>query len=96
MNVVRLPDVLDFVEAASLGCRFMTAFNGVVHQGRVAAGIWVAIHGCGGVGLSVIMIASALGANVVGVDIDDEKLEMAKSLGAQAVVNEIRQGDPAE
>lgn len=93
-NLVRLPDALDFVEAASLGCRFMTAFRGVVDQGRVAAGVWVAVHGCGGVGLSAIMIASALGANVVGIDIDDEKLERARALGARATVNAKTAGDP--
>ena len=63
VNLVRLPDELDFVEAASLGCRFMTAFRGVVDQGRVTGGDFVAIHGCGGVGLSATMIASALGAD---------------------------------
>jgi alcohol dehydrogenase len=86
-NVVRLPDDLDFVEAASLGCRFMTAFRGVVDQGRVSGGDWVAIHGCGGVGLSATMIAASLGAYVIGVDIDDEKLNLAITLGAKMILN---------
>jgi alcohol dehydrogenase len=86
-NLVRLPDDIDFVEAASLGCRFMTAFHGVVDQGRLKAGEWLAVHGCGGVGLSAIMIASALGAHVVAVDIDDTKLELAKHMGAASLVN---------
>lgn len=87
VNLVRLPDELDFVTAASLGCRFVTSFRAVVDQGRVSAGQWVAVHGCGGVGLSAIMIAHASGANVVAIDIDDEKLEFATGLGAAAAVN---------
>ncbi len=87
VNLVRLPEEIDFVTAASLGCRFVTAFRAIVDQGRVGAGQWVAVHGCGGVGLSAIMIASALGANVVGVDIGDDKLDLARAAGACATVN---------
>lgn len=87
VNLVRLPQTLDFVAAASLGCRFVTSFRGLVAQGRVSAGQWVAVHGCGGVGLSAIMIASALGASVVAVDITPEKLDLARSIGAVATVN---------
>jgi len=86
-NLVKLPDEIDFATAASLGCRFVTSFRGVVDQGKVSGGQWVAIHGCGGVGLSAIMIANAFGANVVAIDIDDEKLAFAKSIGAVATVN---------
>lgn len=71
VNLVALPDTLTFDTAASLGCRFVTSFRAVVDQGRVSAGQWVAVHGCGGVGLSAIMIASAAGANVVAVDISE-------------------------
>jgi len=95
INLVRLPDELDFVTAASLGCRFATAFRGVVDQGRVIAGQWVAVHGCGGVGLSAIMIASALGANVVAIDIEDEKLNFARSVGAVATINGAETKDVA-
>jgi len=82
INLVRLPDELDFVTAASLGCRFATSFRAIVSQGRVTAGDWVAVHGCGGVGLSSIMIARAIGANVIAVDIKTEILKFAESLGA--------------
>lgn len=75
------------VTAASLGCRFVTSFRAIVEQGEVSAGQWVAMHGCGGVGLSAIMIANALGANVVAVDITDEKLDFARTIGAAATVN---------
>ena len=74
INLVRLPEEIDFVTAASLGCRFITSFRAVVSQARTQAGQWVAVHGCGGVGLSAIMIAAALGAVVVAIDIDDDKL----------------------
>jgi alcohol dehydrogenase len=87
INLVRLPDELDFVTAASLGCRFVTSFRAVVDQGQVSAGQWVAVHGCGGVGLSAIMIARAMNARVVAIDIDDEKLEFARGIGAEALVN---------
>lgn len=87
VNLVRLPDEMTFETAASLGCRFATSFRAVVDQGRVSAGQWVAVHGCGGVGLSAIMIATALGANVIAVEIAEEKLARARQLGAAATIN---------
>ncbi|WP_321373777.1 zinc-dependent alcohol dehydrogenase family protein [uncultured Draconibacterium sp.] len=87
INLVHLPDEIDFVTAASLGCRFITSFRAVIDQGKVIAGQWVAVHGCGGVGLSAINIASGAGANVIAVDIDDEKLQLAKKLGANILIN---------
>jgi alcohol dehydrogenase len=86
-NLVRLPEQIDFVEAASLGCRFITSFRAVAFQGRVQPGVWVAVHGCGGIGLSAIMIANAMGAQVIGVDINAKALKMAESLGAVATIN---------
>ncbi|MCC6603892.1 MAG: zinc-dependent alcohol dehydrogenase family protein [Anaerolineae bacterium] len=87
VNLVRLPESVAFETAASLGCRFVTSFRAVVDQGKVRAGEWVAVHGCGGVGLSAIMIASALGANVIAIDIADDKLDFARQMGATATVN---------
>ena len=80
--------------AASLGCRFGTAYRAVVAQGRLArdAGQWLAVHGCGGVGLSAVMIGSALGARVLAVDIDPAALALAQSLGAEVTVD-ARQAD---
>jgi len=86
-NLVALPDEIDFVTASSLGCRFATSFRAVVDQGKVAAGQWVAVHGCGGVGLSAIMIAAAFGARVIAVDIADDKLDFARSIGTESLVN---------
>ena len=86
-NLVFLPESMDFVSAASLGCRFVTAFHGMVDQVQVRAGEWVVIYGCGGIGLSAIQIANAIGAKVIAVDIGEEKLAMAKELGAHFTVN---------
>jgi len=87
VNLVALPDQLSLAVAASLGCRYGTAFRAVVHQGRVRPGEWVAVHGCGGVGLSAIQVAVAAGARVVAVDIAPGALELARALGAQEAVD---------
>jgi len=86
-NLVRVPAAMDFVTAASLGCRFATSFRALVHQAELRSGEWIAVHGCGGVGLSAILIARALGASVVAVDIDEAKLRMAAALGASVALN---------
>jgi alcohol dehydrogenase len=93
INLVHVPEELTFVAAASLGCRFITSFRAIVDQGQVSGGQWVAVHGCGGVGLSAIMIANALGANVVAIDIADEKLDFARSIGAAATINAAKTED---
>jgi len=86
-NLVALDESISFNAAASLGCRFITAFRGIVDQGQLKPGQWLAIHGCGGVGLSGVMIASALGAQVIAIDVNHEALALAQSLGACAVLN---------
>lgn len=96
VNLARLPEELDFVSAASLGCRFITAFRGVTAQGRVTAGEWVVIHGCGGVGLSGVMIATALGAQVIAVDINEAALDLARELGAVHTLNGRTEADVVE
>ncbi|MGI9546861.1 MAG: zinc-dependent alcohol dehydrogenase family protein [Flavobacteriaceae bacterium] len=87
VNLVRLPEEMDFVSAASLGCRFITAYRAVKDQGRLQQGQLLAVHGCGGVGLSAIQIAKALDARVVAIDITDEKCEFATNLGADYTIN---------
>ncbi|GHG94078.1 zinc-dependent alcohol dehydrogenase family protein [Streptomyces lanatus] len=87
VNLVAVPEEMSFATAASLGCRFATAFRAVVQQGRVAAGEWVAVHGCGGVGLSAVMIAAASGARVVAVDVSPQALELARKFGAAQCVD---------
>jgi alcohol dehydrogenase len=87
VNLVGLPDDLDCVTAASLGCRFATSFRAVAAQARIQPGEWVAVHGCGGVGLSAVMIAAAMDARVIAIDIDPAALVLAESLGAVAGIN---------
>ncbi|MBY8878461.1 zinc-dependent alcohol dehydrogenase family protein [Actinacidiphila acidipaludis] len=87
VNLVALPDGMAYATAAALGCRFATAYRAVVSQGRARPGTWVAVHGCGGVGLSAIMIAAALGARVVAVDTSAAALERARALGAAVCVD---------
>ncbi|MEU9057339.1 zinc-dependent alcohol dehydrogenase family protein [Streptomyces sp. NPDC048430] len=87
VNLVAVPEGLSSATAAGLGCRFATAFRAVVGQGRVAPGEWVAVHGCGGVGLSAVMIAVACGARVVAVDVSRQALELARAFGASACVD---------
>jgi propanol-preferring alcohol dehydrogenase len=89
-NLIHLPDGVEFVEASAMGCRFMTAFHGVTQRGKVGPGEWVAVYGAGGVGLSAIQIATAMGANVIAVDISDDKLDFAKQVGAVETVNSTR------
>jgi len=86
-NLVPLPDSVDSATAASLGCRFGTAFRATLRQGRLTAGEFVAVHGCGGAGLSAVLIAVASGARVVAVDISPEALELAREFGAAATVD---------
>lgn len=92
-NLIRLPDNVDETTAAAIGCRYMTGYHGVV-RGKVRPGDWVAVQGAGGVGLSAIQVATALGAQVIAVDIDDAKLEKAKQEGAVAAVNAKRENVP--
>ncbi len=95
VNLVALPDSVDFVTAASLGCRFATAFRALGAHGRLEPGDWLAVHGCGGVGLSAVMIAVALGARVIAVDVAGAALARARELGAAAAVDASRDPDPA-
>ncbi|NEY33224.1 alcohol dehydrogenase catalytic domain-containing protein [Streptomyces sp. PRKS01-65] len=95
VNLVAVPGDMSFATAASLGCRFATAFRAVVQQGRVAAGEWVAVHGCGGVGLSAVMIAAAAGARVVAVDVSPAALELARTFGAERCVDAAGTEDTA-
>jgi alcohol dehydrogenase len=86
-NLVEVPDGVDAMDIAGLGCRFATAFHGVSERADISPGDWVAVHGCGGVGLSAVQVASALGGNVIAIDIIEEKLEKARELGATATLD---------
>jgi D-arabinose 1-dehydrogenase-like Zn-dependent alcohol dehydrogenase len=87
VNLVALPDSLDAIAAASLGCRFATAYRAVLDQGRASPGEWVAVHGCGGVGLSAVQVAVAAGARVVAVDVSKAALDLAEQIGAEVLID---------
>ena len=99
-NLVRLPDDVDFVSAAALGCRFATSFHALTAQAGMAAGEWLVVFGCGGVGLSAVLVARALRARVVAIDPSADARALAKRLGADftlpaydpALVAELTQG----
>lgn len=95
VNLVPLPEPLGFGAAASLGCRFATSFRGVVDRVRVGPGESVVVFGCGGVGLSAVMIAAALGARVLAVDVQPARLELAREFGADVTLDAGRT-DPVE
>jgi alcohol dehydrogenase len=86
-NLVRLPDSMTFRTAASLGCRFATAFRAITVHGAPEPGDWLVVHGCGGAGLSCVHIGAALGARVVAVDVAPAALDLARELGATAVLS---------
>lgn len=94
LNLVALPEAVSFVAAACLGCRFATAFRAITMHGRLTAGDWLAVHGCGGVGLSAIMIAVALGGRVIAVDISPAALALAAKFGAEHVIDAGKDADP--
>ncbi|KGN42041.1 zinc-dependent alcohol dehydrogenase family protein [Knoellia aerolata] len=85
-NLVAVPPQVEFATAASLGCRFATAYRALVDRARVVEGEWVTVVGAGGLGLSAVMIARALGARVVAVDRNEEALAVASRLGADHVL----------
>ncbi len=93
LNLVRLPPGVDFVAAAGLGCRYTTAYHAVVNRARVQPGEWVAVFGTGGLGLSAVQVAAAVGARVVAVDLREQALRRALAEGAAAAVHASSQ-DP--
>lgn len=87
LNCIALPEGVDALTAAALGCRYMTAWRAVADRGNLRGGEFIVIQGCGGVGLAAIQISAALGGRTIAVDIDDRKLAKAKEAGAIATVN---------
>jgi D-arabinose 1-dehydrogenase-like Zn-dependent alcohol dehydrogenase len=85
-NLVALPEGLGAEPAAVLGCRFATAYRALLQVARLRPGEWVAVHGCGGVGLSAVMIAAAAGARVIALDVAEGALARARELGAELAV----------
>ncbi|WP_120338492.1 alcohol dehydrogenase catalytic domain-containing protein [Cryobacterium soli] len=95
VNLIAVPDDLDAGAAALLGCRFATSYRGLVHQATLLAGETLVVIGCGGVGLSAVMIGAALGARVIAVDISVDALAAAARAGAAYTVNSSGMTDAA-
>jgi D-arabinose 1-dehydrogenase-like Zn-dependent alcohol dehydrogenase len=95
VNLVRLPGSISFVDSASMACRYMAAFHGLVDQAAVKGGEWVVVHGVGGMGLSAVQIAVAAGARVIAVDTSAKALAAAGRLGAVHTVDS-RSDEPVE
>jgi propanol-preferring alcohol dehydrogenase len=94
-NVEILPNTISFSEGSALGCRFISAYHGLLDVGRLKIGDWLAVFGCGGVGLSAVNIGRQMGAFVVGIDINPGNLNIAKELGADYIVDS-KIKDPVE
>ncbi|ARE41617.1 Alcohol dehydrogenase [Rhodovulum sp. P5] len=94
-NLSPLPDSMDPALAAALGCRVTTAWQALTGRAALKPGEWLAIFGGGGVGISALLLGRALGARVVVVDVVPAKLDFARNLGADAVID-AREGDAAE
>lgn len=86
-DVIPLPDELPLVESSIIADAVTTPYHAVVNRGQVKPGDNVVVIGCGGIGLNLVQVASAVGARVIAVDVVDSKLEWAQKLGAQAVIN---------
>lgn len=86
-NAIHLPDGMSSLEMAALGCRYATSYHALAHKADITPGDWLVVHGVGGIGLSAVQIGSALGANVIAVDINDEPLALSETVGAQSLIN---------
>ena len=94
-NLAALPENMDVTLAAALGCRTTTAWHALTDRAALAPGEWVAIFGTGGVGLSALLLAKAMGARVICVDVVQEKLDYALSLGADFAMNAAQTDVPS-
>ncbi|CAA6663939.1 unnamed protein product [Spirodela intermedia] len=87
-----LPDSLPYTESAILGCAVFTAYGAMRHAAELRAGDAVAVIGIGGVGSSCLQIARAFGASeIIAIDVQDEKLNNAKKLGATHTINAAKE-----
>lgn len=87
-KLVSVPKEIPFAQAAVLGCATATGVGAVLNAAKVAPGETVAVVGLGGIGLNVIQGAKLAGAKtIIGIDLQPEKLELAKKFGATHVIN---------
>jgi S-(hydroxymethyl)glutathione dehydrogenase/alcohol dehydrogenase len=95
-QAVKIDNDIPFDRAALVGCGVPTGFGAVTRRAKVHPGATVAVIGCGGIGLNAIQGAVIAGANrVIGIDVNDGKLELAKQFGATDAINSAK-GDVVE
>jgi 6-hydroxycyclohex-1-ene-1-carbonyl-CoA dehydrogenase len=82
-----LPDSIPIIEGSIIADAISTPYHAVKNRGQVRGGDQVVVFGCGGIGLNIVQVATAFGASVIAVDVRDDKLEVARSLGAKATIN---------
>src|SRR5207237_4161963 len=93
-GAVKIPDDIDMKVAALIGCGVLTGVGAALNTADIKKGDTVAVVGCGGVGLNVIQGARIAGAGeIIAIDINETKLQMAKDFGATTSVN-AAQADP--
>ena len=92
--VTKIPDSLDFDTVAPLFCAGVTTYK-ALKVSEAKPGDWVAIFGIGGLGHVAVQYAKAMALNVVAVDIRDDKLELAKEMGADMTINSMNE-DPGK
>ncbi len=89
-DTLSLPDELPLIESAIIADATTTPYHAVVNRGQVKPGDRVVVFGCGGIGINVVQVAAAVGAQVIAVDIADQKLEWARELGAHITLNSTK------
>ncbi len=94
-DCIQLPDNLPLEESSIIADAISTPYHAVKNRAQVRPGDSVVVLGCGGVGINVVQIAAAAGGSVIAVDIVDDKLDMAKRLGAKHTINTSKKNDKA-
>lgn len=86
-DMIPIPNSMPLESASIIADALSTPFHAVVNRGEIKPGQVVSVFGCGGVGMNVVQFAALAGARVIAVDLSDEKLEIAKTLGAAETYN---------
>lgn len=86
-DALPMPPSIPLIEGAIIADAITTPYHAVVNRGEIRPGDKVVVFGCGGIGLNIVQVASALGAEVTAVDVIDSKLELAVELGAAHTMN---------
>lgn len=86
-ELVAVPEEIPLEQASVIADAVSTPYHAVKHRGRVQMGDAVAVVGCGGVGLNLVQCAAVAGGNVIAIDLNDDRLAIARQLGAEETIN---------